>query len=274
MGASTTVKNPIRISSSPTVEARSGTLAGKRWMLLLENIGMSESISAAAKAVGLSYKAAWHAVEAMNNLSETALVKRTKGGRGGGGTKLTARGHELVATFRKVDAENTRFLKMMNSRIDNLDRDLRIIERLTLLTSARNHFSGKVVRIRKGAVNDEVELMISGGARLTAIITRESTQTLGLSVGGEAIALIKASWVAIALEGRSKLRVSARNQLRGVIKRLVPGAVNAEVVIELAGGNSVAAIITRQSAKDLDLVIGKRACAFFDASSVILGVVG
>ena len=175
--------DPIRISSSPTVEARSGTLAGKRWMLLLENIGMSESISAAAKAVGLSYKAAWDAVEAMNNLSETALVKRTKGGRGGGATKLTARGHELVATFRKVDAENTRFLKMMNSRIDNLDRDLRIIERLTLLTSARNHFSGKVVRIRKGAVNDEVELMISGGVRLTAIITRESTETLGLKRG-------------------------------------------------------------------------------------------
>ncbi|WP_147073343.1 winged helix-turn-helix domain-containing protein, partial [Sulfuriferula plumbiphila] len=59
---------------------------GKGRIELLEKIGELGSISAAAKALGLSYKAAWEAVEAMNNLSEAPLVERVAGGRHGGGT--------------------------------------------------------------------------------------------------------------------------------------------------------------------------------------------
>jgi molybdate transport system regulatory protein len=243
-------------------------------MALLQSIDSTQSIAAAARAVGLSYKAAWDAVDAMNNLSGKPLVQRTKGGKGGGGTKLTARGRQLVATFRAVETENTRFLEVLNTRINTLDRDLRVMERLTLLTSARNHFSGKVVRIKKGAVNDEIELALSGGERLVSVVTHESVESLGLKVGCEAVALVKASSVVIAIEGRSKLKISARNQLRGVIQRLTHGAVNAEVVIELKGGIRVAAIVTLGSVKALELTEGKPACAVFDASSVILGVIG
>lgn len=241
-------------------------------MDLLASIDTTHSISAAAKAVGLSYKAAWDAVEAMNNLAEKSLVRRTKGGKGGGGTTLTARGRQLIATFQAVETENRRFLDAMNARIKHVDRDLRVIERLTLLTSARNHFSGKVLRIKKGAVNAEVELALSGGERLVATVTQESIETLRLKVGREAIALVKASWVVIAVDYGEKLKLSARNQLRGVIKRLTPGAVNTEVVVELKGGNCIAAIITNGSATELALATGKSACALFKASSVILGV--
>jgi len=51
-----------------------------------------------------------------------------------------------------------------------------------------------------------------------------------------------------------------------------PGAVNAEVVIDLGGGNSVAAIITNTSAQALQLAEGVEAAAIFKASSVILAV--
>lgn len=269
-------KAPIRISSSLTIETHAGGLAGKRWMDLLESIDRTHSISAAAKAINLSYKAAWDAVEAMNNLSDKPLVVRSKGGKGGGGTELTARGKQLVVTFKAVEAENARFLDNLNSRIKNpqknLKQDLRIIGRLTMLTSARNHFAGKVVQIKKGAVNDEVELALPGGERLVCVITHESVQTLGLDIGSEAVALIKASWVIAAIPGGPNLKLSARNQLKGKIKRLTPGAVNTEVIIELKGKNSVVAIITNTAAKELGLKVGKPAVAIFKASSVILGV--
>ena len=264
---------PLRIRSALTLEAGGESLAGQRWMALLENIETTQSISAAAKAIGLSYKAAWDAVEAMNNLSEKPLVLRSKGGKGGGGTSLTARGRQLVETFKAVEAENARFMEVLNGRIKNFDRDLRILGKMTMLTSARNHFAGKVVRIKKGAVNDEIELKLPGGERVVSVITSESTESLGLKVGSEAIALIKASWVIVGVdEGESELKLSARNRLNGKIQRLTPGAVNTEVVIGLKGGNSVAAIITNSAAKSLKLKEGKPAYAIFKASSVILGV--
>ena len=141
-----------------------------------------------------------------------------------------------------------------------------------MMTSARNQFAGKVVRMERGAVNDEVELVLPGGERIVATITHASVERLGLAVGGEAIALVKASWVIVATEDGAKLRLSARNRLDGTVAHVEPGAVNTEVVIELEGGNSVAAIITNVAARRLGLAVGKRASAIFKASSVILGV--
>ena len=63
---------------------------------LLQAIGEFGSITSAAKKVGLSYKAAWEAVDTMNNLSRMPLVTKITGGRGGGGTTLTLFGAEMV----------------------------------------------------------------------------------------------------------------------------------------------------------------------------------
>ena len=265
-------RSPLTISSALTVQTRRGAFTGKRWMDLLIAIGDSHSITAAAKTVGLSYKAAWDAVEAMNNLSEKPLVERSVGGKGGGGTLLTSRGEQLVSTYREVAAENIRFMDRLNARIATASGDLKLIERLTMLTSARNHFAGQVVRIVPGAVNDEVELRLSGSDRIVAIITRQSRELLGLKVGDDAIALIKASSVIVAVEHDPPMKLSARNQLAGSISRVSPGAVNTEVVIALAGGNSVAAIIARASADDMQLIKGRAATAIFKASSVILAI--
>lgn len=261
----------MRIRSSLTVEARHGTFGSRRWMELLAAIGSEASIAAAARHVGLSYKAAWDAVEAMNNLADAPLVERVVGGKGGGGTRLTAEGERLVATWREVEAENVRFIERINARIAHASRDLDVIGRFDMLTSARNHLSGRVVRIVTGAVNDEVELELSGGGRIVAIVTRESVEHMGLSEGGHAIALVKASSVIVGT-GLDGVVLSTRNQLPGTVTRVVPGAVNTEVVIEVVGGNSIAAIITNASAARLALVEGANATALFKASSVILAV--
>ena len=161
----------------------------------------------------------------------------------------------------------------MNTRMKSHKTDLRVLGRLTMLTSARNHFTGTVSAITPGAVNDEVVLKLRGGEKITAVITHSSVENLGLKIGAEAVALVKASWVLVGVESRGKqLKLSARNQLRGTVQRLTPSAVNTEVVIALKGGNSVASIITNTSAQELQLAEGAKVTAIFKASSVILGV--
>jgi molybdopterin-binding protein len=66
------------------------------------------------------------------------------------------------------------------------------------------------------------------------------------------------------------MRISARNVLKGKVKSVNPGAVNAEVVLELPGGVEVVSIITKESAHDLKLEPGKEAYAVIKASSVML----
>ena len=265
-------KSSIRIGSALSVHTRAGALGNKRWMDLLASVGETNSINAAAKVVGLTYKAAWDAIDAMNNLSDRPLVERSVGGKGGGGTRLTANGRQLVRTFRMVEDENTRFLDALNSRVRNVDRDLGVLGRLTMLTSARNHFAGKVSRIKGGSVNDEIQIKLTGGEKLVAIITHDSVENLGLAVGKAVVALVKASSVIVAIDTDAPLRLSARNQLVGTVGRVIKGSVNTEVVIDLKGGNSVAAVITNAAAKTLRLRKGKSASAIFKASSVIVAV--
>lgn len=262
-----------QVGSALSLNAGGGTAFRKRWMDLLAALQTETSITAAAKSIGLSYKAAWDAIATMNNLAGRAVVERSVGGKGGGGARLTPHGLRLVETFRAVEAENDRFVQRVNRRVRD-QADLKSLGRMTMMTSARNHFAGKITKITRGAVNDEVELKLPGGEKIVAIITHESTETLGLRRGAEAVALIKASWIIVAVDDGAPLKLSARNRLSGVVQSLTPGAVNTEVVLELKGGQSVAAIVTLASARSLSLAVGKPASAIFKASSVILGVAG
>jgi molybdate transport system regulatory protein len=238
---------------------------------LLAEIAACGSITQAAKSMKMSYKAAWDAIDTMNNLAGEPLVERLAGGKGGGGTRLTPRGEQLVANFRLIDRVHREFVTQLNRQATGLADDFSLIRRLNMRTSARNQFLGRVSRLKTGAVNDEVELEIAGAQTLVAIVTHESAENLGLQVGSEAFALVKSSSVIVMTDDEG-VRLSARNRLAGTVTRLVPGAVNTEVVIELPGGGAVAAIITNESSKALALTEGAAATALFKASSVILGV--
>ncbi|MFY1933707.1 TOBE domain-containing protein [Achromobacter xylosoxidans] len=252
---------------------RSGTQTwgGKNRIDLLAQIDATGSITAAARAVGMSYKGAWDAIDAMNNLAGEPLVLRAAGGKGGGGTRLTDRARGLIATFRALEAEHRKFMENLARAGVNASGDLDLMRRFMLKTSARNKLMGTVMEIRAGAVNDEVLLRIAGGQVITATITRESTQELELAPGKEALALVKASSVIVGAPGAG-LRLSARNQLPGTITAVRTGAVNSEILIGLEGGATLAAIVTNESAQELDLREGAQAVAVFKASSVILGV--
>jgi molybdopterin-binding protein len=136
-------------------------------------------------------------------------------------------------------------------------------------TSARNHLSGEITGIKSGAVNDEITLKVDG-TTLVAVVTQESTKSLGLAVGGKASALIKASSVLVMVDS-DPAKISARNVLTGTVANVKPGAVNTEVTIS-AGGLQIAAIITNDSATRLGLANGTPASAVIKASSVIIAV--
>ncbi len=245
---------------------------GKRWdhLELLERIDATGSITAAASAMGMSYKAAWEAVEAINNLSEHALVERKTGGQNGGGTTLTVYGRRVVGAYRRLEQEREQVLKTLSRIMDDFDEYYHVIRRFDMKTSARNQYLGTVKSIKLGAINAEVVLDIGGGQQLAAVITNESVDHLGLKVASEAYALIKAPWGIVTTSDGFK--TSARNELHGTVVRCQEGAVNGEVIIELAGGKTVVAVVTNDSIKSLGLKEGAKACALIKASHVILAV--
>ena len=68
------------------------------------------------------------------------------------------------------------------------------------------------------------------------------------------------------------MKISARNMLKGKVKKVTTGAVNDEVIIELPGGVEIVSIITKASADNLGLTVGKEAYAIIKASNVIVGI--
>ena len=247
------------------------SFGGKGRIDLLAHIAECGSITNAAKAMGMSYKAAWDAIDTMNNLAREPLVERTTGGKGGGGTRLTTRGQQLVANFHLIEKEHSRFIEQLGRQVDGIAVDFMMLRRISMKTSARNQVNGVVRKVKRGAVNDEIELEIAGGNHLIAIITHESTDDLALQPGAEAFALVKASSIMVMV-GHKEPALSARNRLKGTIARLQEGAVNTEVVIAFPGGGTLAAIITNESCQTMALQIDMPVTALFKASSIILGV--
>ena len=68
------------------------------------------------------------------------------------------------------------------------------------------------------------------------------------------------------------MKISARNVLKGKVKRITRGAVNSEVIIEIAGGSEITSIITNASVDNLELKEGSKAFAVIKASSVMIAV--
>ena len=262
-----------RLRSRLEVDTEFGSFLGDTRIRLLEAIDKHGSISQAAKAVPLSYKAAWDAIDAMNNLADQPLVIRSTGGKNGGGTLLTEHGHKTVALYRALEAEYQAALDRLSASLnDGLASDFQqfrqLLKRMSMKTSARNQFAGQIVGLREGHVDFEVRLKLDDTNELVAVITRESAETLGLSIGMEISALVKSS--SVLLLSDPTIRTTARNHLWGEITRIHDGPVNAEVSLALPGGRSVCAVVTHDSVEKLGLAVGEQACAVFKASAVIL----
>ena len=240
-------------------------LAGQARMALLTQIAACGSISQAAKAAGMSYKTAWDAVEAMNAIAGSPLVSRSVGGKGGGGAHLTAAGEQLVAAFARYQQAHVDFLRDLDS--DQVVQPyLHLMQRLRVTTSARNQLLARVRQIDSGEHTDGIVLELQGGQPLIASITQASTRRLGLQVGVDVFALIKAPWVELVAGADAPVR----NALPGTVSSIEVGVQDTEVLLELAGGAHLAISVSSAQAAALQLHEGQALTACIRPEQIIL----
>ena len=84
---------------------------------LLEAIKETGSISAAGRKIEMSYKRAWYLVDAMNDHFDRPLVETSKGGKSGGGAKLTQLGEDVLGTFREMEAATNKAIAPLLRRL-------------------------------------------------------------------------------------------------------------------------------------------------------------
>lgn len=80
------------------------------------------------------------------------------------------------------------------------------------------------------------------------------------------------AYLSINKQNTQNMEISARNSLKGTVKKVVPGTVNTEVTLEIAPGVELVSIITKSSAEKLGLAEGKEAYAVIKSSDVIVAV--
>ncbi len=98
------LRHPDRIGLHLRIVLPGRVIIGPGRAELLEAIREHGSISAAGRALGMSYKRAWELAEAVNAAFRTPLIESSAGGAAGGGTRLTADGEAVLAAYRRIEA--------------------------------------------------------------------------------------------------------------------------------------------------------------------------
>lgn len=210
------------------ISALSHEPADKR-IEILRLTGECGSISQAARDAGVSYKAAWQAIDTLSNLSGGVLVQRAVGGAGGGGALLTDAGRQLLAVADRL-AESRRQVLAGAAATP----DLPALSHVGLRTSMRNQFPCRVDKLEVKGQTVRVFLRLADGTALVvARITKASAELLGLQVGLAVVALCKATAVVVTLQRVSRADGQC---LSGQAMRISRGASGDEVSLLLDAG--------------------------------------
>jgi len=181
------MKRP-RPSCKIWLEYKGEPLLGKGGAAILQAIKEEDSISKAAKKLGMSYRYVWNYLSKMERVLREPIVQRRKGGRGGGGgAKLTELGESLLKEYRRVEGY-----------VGEVLGDEEHWEAVGLKISARNRLSGIVKEVEKEKVTAKVKIAIDTPAVVTALISREAVEELDIKAGDRVEAVIKATEVMIA----------------------------------------------------------------------------
>ena len=243
---------------------------------ILRRIGEGGSISEAARRAGVSYKAAWQAIETLGNLAGTPLVDKAVGGSGGGGALLTAAGRRVLEAAALLDRARHGVLSLLEPGPGGA-RASPGLAAMALRTSMRNQFPGTVTSIKSTGGLVRVGLGLPGGAVLHARITRDSAQLLQLARGVPVLVLCKATAVQVATDIEP---AEGRNVVAGTVTRVtrVTRAAQAsrtarggEATLQLEGGVSLVGFAAPAAAR---LKIGQAAMASVEESGVVVATSG
>ncbi len=138
-------------------------------------------------------------------------------------------------------------------------------------TSARNTFFGKISSIREGDIQSQVELVTVGGDIVTTVITNNSLNKLGLTMGSLVTAEVKAPWV-ILEKAQVEPSCTAENMFRGTVAKVLRGRLTTEFIVRIHDGTELCSVVTEQSRRRLDVNEGADVWAMFNSFAVILRV--
>jgi molybdate transport system regulatory protein len=171
------------------LEYKGQPLVGKGGTQILEAIRKEQSISKAAKKAGMSYRYVWNYLAGLSKALGEPVVETFKGGKGGGGAKLTQLGETLLKEYRRVE-----------DYVGEVLGDTEYWEAACLKISARNRLKGVVKSVEKGDIIAKVKMEIKEPAVVTALISKEAVEDLNIRVGDKVEAVIKATEVMVAKE--------------------------------------------------------------------------
>lgn len=264
------VNELLALDAELTLRIGDALLANAKRAELLRQIGLTENLTKAAKIAGYSYKGAWDTIEQMTQLTGGKLLERHAGGKGGGRTRLTERGRQLLKNFTLIQGEHARFIERLNRLANGLDADYAVQTGIAMKTSARNQFGAIIVSITPGPVNDEIGLMIGGDMMLVSSITHESCRDLKLDIGAKAFALVKAS--SIELHAADEDLSERRNVFDGSVQALTRGEHRSELVIEVGHGVMLVCNASIAQVERLLLCSDARVRCKIDPSNIIIAV--
>jgi molybdate transport system regulatory protein len=255
----------MRIKSPDLAEALGHGSSDKR-IDILRHLGVGGSISEAARRAGVSYKAAWQALETLGNLAGTPMVETAVGGSGGGGAALTPAGQRVLDAAAMFEQARAGVLAMLEPGARS-ERAGPGIAAMALRTSMRNQFPCVVKSLNSTGGLVRVGLELPGGGLLHSRITRESVQLLQLARGLPVLALCKATAVRVAARIGA---AESRNVLAGVIRRASRSANGGEAALQLEGGVSLVGF----SDPGQKLKVGGQAMASIEESGVVVAITG
>lgn len=236
--------------------------ADKR-MEILRLTGLSGSISQAAREAGLSYKAAWQAIQTLTNLAGVALVDRAVGGAGGGGARLTPAGIQLLEAADQMESARREVLARFSGGAAEA------LSGAGLRTSMRNHLPCAVLRLQASDAADpmmRVVLQLPQAAELVASITRESAELLALRPGLPVLALCKAT--AVAVHAGTDSGTAQTNRLAGRVSRVSRGKLRDEVVLDLSSQLQLVGFAARPNR----LRVGSLVTACLEENAVVIAL--
>jgi molybdate transport system regulatory protein len=234
--------DPDRIRGRLQLEQNGSAFLAPGRVDLLEAIGTHGSITSAAKAVGMSYKAAWDAVDAMNNQARAALVARSVGGTRGGGTQLTEYGKRVVELVRRIEREYADVLSMLEDPSSELAEYSRLQRQLTLRTSARNQWIGRVTQVTLSLVRAEISVTL-GSESVRASVSASSVERLAIAPGVELCLLVKATSISFALADANVQRAASDNRLNAVVKAVTRGLDSMEITALMQDERTVTGVM-------------------------------
>ena len=239
--------------------------ANPRRISLLEQIASTGSISQGAKLAGISYKAAWDAINEMNSLMSEPVVSSEKGGKGGGGAKLTEFGERLLKVYSITSqVQGMALTALLDDSVD-MHSLLDVMAHFSLNTSARNQLTGRIKGIDSNGLNDNIGVVLAGGQSIQISVTHTSSERLQLAIDKSVLLLFKAPAV---VASSTACNVGGQNCLTGRLLSVTELGDRAELSIDIDGKDIIYSVMPLTQTQAL--VVGEPCFACFDATQVIV----